>query len=436
MTLTEHLKQAESGQRVDEVLLTLIAAACVAYCCKPLLETDAMKSLFGGIGMMFQGIGSMFHRKEKKDDDKDDKKRDRDRDNDRDDRRDNKRDKRNDRDDDDKDDKKSDKKNKKNSTTSKPDKKEASAMLANLHALAQQSIDREKDENLKKTLQGQLDVARACSVDANGEPLDYEKYQERVKEVTGMDAAEWAKQAGVKELSKEDFEKVQEGLKKELDKMSPEDRAKVAEDEHEKAQRASKDIMKKKADLEKAQKELDDLKKKAGVADADKKKDLAKQIEEKSDEVKQAADALGTGVLGKQAVEDINKEADAAKEDAEKKEDAQDDKKEDKKDDKEPTKEHEDKKDEKKEDAQDDKKEDKKDDKDDKAEEPEKTYELTHDGKPDKLIRRPKKRGEGSTWCWASDRDTTVAPDQAREMLKKAGIKESMSLSEWLSEWL
>ena len=408
MTLKEHLKQAEfEGQRVDEMLLaTLIAASCVAYCCKPLLETDAMKSLFGGLGFMFQGIGSMFHRKDKKDDDDDkkDKKDKRDKDDDRDSKKDKKDDKR---DKDDRDDKRDkggrDDKDDKPTKDDTPDKKEAAAMMANLHALAQRSIDREKDENLKKTLQGQLDVARACSVDAKGEPLDYENYQKRVKEVTGMDAAEWAKQAGVKELSKEDFEKVQDGLKKELEKMSPEEREKVAKEERENAKIVAKDILKKKEELEKAQKELDELKNKMNGASGKEKEELEKQVKEKNEVVQQAANNLGTGVLGKQTIENITSatgggEPVSGKGEPEPKPEPG--------------------------------KGEPEDDGDD-----EKEYELTHDGKPDKLIRRASKREEGKVvWCWASDRDTTVAPDQAKELLKKHNLKESLGLSEWLKE--
>ena len=58
----------KNEEPINEVLLTLVAASVLAYTCKPLLETDFMKSIGGGIGMMFGGIGSMFGLGRNKDD--------------------------------------------------------------------------------------------------------------------------------------------------------------------------------------------------------------------------------------------------------------------------------------------------------------------------------------------------------------------------------
>lgn len=62
MTLTEHLNNSIQSKRVDEslVLSAIICAACVAYAAGPVLNTDFMKSVGGGLGALLGGIGSMF----------------------------------------------------------------------------------------------------------------------------------------------------------------------------------------------------------------------------------------------------------------------------------------------------------------------------------------------------------------------------------------
>lgn len=194
--------------------------------------------------------------------------------------------------------------------------RESKEMMAYKYTQAQKSIDKEKDENLRKKLQGRLDTIRACSVDENGRLLTPDKRAERLEELTGMDADEWMRKSGIKELSKKDEEKIESRFRKGFDKLSPEERQNIWQEERQRAKKAAARMSKKK------------------------------------------------------------------------------------------------------------------------EEDGEKEYKLTHDGKPDKLIKRPKKRGDGSTWCWASDRDTTVAPDRARAMLKKAGVKECLSLREFLNDCL
>lgn len=60
----------ESAQ-TNEVVGVLLCTSLLAFCTKPLFETDGMKSLLGGIGSMFAGFGSLFSRNksEMKDDD-------------------------------------------------------------------------------------------------------------------------------------------------------------------------------------------------------------------------------------------------------------------------------------------------------------------------------------------------------------------------------
>ena len=66
----------------------------------------------------------------------------------------------------------------------------------------------------------------------------------------------------------------------------------------------------------------------------------------------------------------------------------------------------------------------------------EKEFKIHHDGKEDSIIRRKSKRGDGVVYCYKSDPATTISPKEAKRMLRKNGIKESMSLSEWLGLFL
>lgn len=57
--------------QTNEVVGVLLCTSLLAFCAKPLFETEGMKSLLGGIGSMFAGFGSLFSRNksEMKDDD-------------------------------------------------------------------------------------------------------------------------------------------------------------------------------------------------------------------------------------------------------------------------------------------------------------------------------------------------------------------------------
>lgn len=57
--------------QTNEVIGVLLCTSLLAFCSKPLFETEGMKSLLGGIGSMFAGFGSIFSRNkgEMKDDD-------------------------------------------------------------------------------------------------------------------------------------------------------------------------------------------------------------------------------------------------------------------------------------------------------------------------------------------------------------------------------
>ena len=264
----------KNEEPINEVLLTLVAASVLAYTCKPLLETDFMKSIGGGIGMMFGGIGSMFGLGRKKDD-KDSKKYDRDskkyeRDSEKYDRDSEKYDR---------DSKKYDRDSKKNKdnkndgrdgNTSKLDKdsetKKANDMMQNLFGFCQKHIDREKDKNKKKSLTGMLDVYRAASVDDDGNPVPLDKMAERFEQITGQKPEDWAKENGIETPSKEEIEKINKAANDEIGKMSPEERKKVADEGRTKAKSTCAEIKKKREEIEADQKELDELKRKAGAS--------------------------------------------------------------------------------------------------------------------------------------------------------------------------
>lgn len=57
--------------QTNEVVGVLLCTSLLAFCAKPLFETEGMKSLLGGIGSMFAGFGSLFSRNKSdmKDDD-------------------------------------------------------------------------------------------------------------------------------------------------------------------------------------------------------------------------------------------------------------------------------------------------------------------------------------------------------------------------------
>ena len=63
MKLNEYLNNSvKKNERVDESLIlgAIVAATCVAYAAKPMLETDFMKSVGSGIGGLLSGLGGMF----------------------------------------------------------------------------------------------------------------------------------------------------------------------------------------------------------------------------------------------------------------------------------------------------------------------------------------------------------------------------------------
>ena len=62
MTLTEHLNNSIPTKRVDEslILSAIVCATCAAYAARPILDTEFMKSVGGGLGALLSGIGNLF----------------------------------------------------------------------------------------------------------------------------------------------------------------------------------------------------------------------------------------------------------------------------------------------------------------------------------------------------------------------------------------
>ena len=136
---------------------------------------------------------------------------------------------------------------------------------ANKNCLAaQKHIDKEKDENKKKSLTGMLDVYRAASVDDDGNPVPLDKMAERFEQITGQKPEDWAKENGIETPSKEEIEKINKAANDEIGKLSPEERKKVADEGRTKAKSTCAEIKKKREEIEAEQKELDEPKTEKG----------------------------------------------------------------------------------------------------------------------------------------------------------------------------
>ena len=443
-------EQLQKTERVDEMIFTILAACAVAYTMTPILNSEFMKqigggfaSLFGGLGKLFGGAGETAKNKAEKDkDNKDDKK------------------------------SKSDKSSLNDHEMTLAERV-GSAWQTLIHG-TQKTVDEVQDEDEKERLNKQLNQARAISMNEDGTFVDPEEYAKRFEKVTGMTPDEYKKATGIDKLKQEDIDKAGEQVSKRVQDMSVEELEKALDDAKKKAKEAatqsangdlkvgkddqtegSKDsatvgdaveqAQKAHDEAEKTHKELEsalkndpdneELKKK--VEDAKKKVEDAKSNLDKAKKAASEATATPTGdpkptestqknddemLAELEKIEtDAKKQAEESKKAAEdalnkyvNAEGASDDEK------KELEK--------KAKEAEDKAKEDKK--KADDASKKE-VYQVTHDGKPDKVIKRRKLRGEGYVYCYASDKKTTIAKDQAEEMIKK-GKKLNESFREYL----
>lgn len=357
------------------MILTILATCAVAYTLSPILNSEFMKqlgggfaTLFGGLGKLFGGVGETVEKKAEKD-------------------KDNKYDKKS----------KGDKSSL-NDREMTPAERIGSAWQSLIHG-TQKTVDEVQDEDEKERLNKQLNQARAISMNEDGTFVDPEEYAKRFEKVTGMTPDEYKKATGIDKLKQEDIDKAGEQVSKRVQDMSVEELEKALDDAKKKAkeaatQSANGDLKVGKDDQTQGSKDS------ATVGDAVEQAQKAHEEAEKTHkELESALKNDPDNEELKKKVEDAKKKVEDAKSNLDKAKEAEEKAKEDKK---------------KADDAS--KKE---------------VYQVTHDGKPDKVIKRKKLRGEGYVYCYASDKKTTIAKDQAEEMIKK-GKKLNESFREYL----
>lgn len=441
-SLSEHLLESpelKPTEPVNEVFLTLIAASVLAFTCKPLLDTDFMKSIGGGIGMMFGGIGSMFGLGAKKDkDDKDDKDSKNKSKKDKEDKEDNE-----------------DKKNKKpeddpkngndsNNQTPKNDNSESGkkkpteeemmlgALMVSTKKLeetrdeAKKAYEKDPSKKNKEALENaerSYQVFMTSAFNEDGTPKKREDILKGLKDATGVSSGEeLSRRLGCDQITAEDYEKTMRSVSESFvdsDGNVDEEKVKAAHADLKNKAKAAHEARKKAEEDAKA--EEDRKKKEAETkAERDKNRENDKKNEKPEDNHDKDTDSKKSNRL--KDIEDKWTKASEEVEELEKKlNDASDDEKKD-------LEKQLDKK--KKLVANLEKAQKKLDDNS------EKEYVVKHEGKETTIIKRPKKRGEGSTWCYKNDPDTTISPDQARAMLKASGVKEGLTLAEWLAIFL
>lgn len=307
--------------QTNEVIGVLLCTSLLAFCSKPLFETEGMKSLLGGIGSMFAGFGSIFSRNkgEMKDDDlktlkdliskdpddlspkekkqleefeqkynlseilspNDMKKFD------------------NAMGRGEKGDEPSDKDKSKDEGKSKStnvEKDGSSLLLASL-ALARESNSKEKDEVLKKKNEAMIDLLTACSFDKDGNEIPLDQRMDKMKDMMSPEQFESFK----KEMT-ETYEKVKDdqnfldALAKAKENIKPEDYDKMVEDAKSKAKTTLEKVEKEKKAYEDYEKKLSDLTEQAKKADEEKKKELEQQKKELEQNPPQSMMSTATGV--------------------------------------------------------------------------------------------------------------------------------------------
>lgn len=268
MTIQEFLdrKHTTSEPRVDEVFLTLVAASVLAYCCKPLLETDVAKSIGGGIGMMFGGIGSLFGLGKRKDKDEKD--------------RDNAKDELNrlkseiekTKSEAEKEKLRSEIERLKNKGESNP-KKENDMMQVMLDQ-ARKSAKSEKDPAKRKKLLDSCDVIQSLTTSKDGKPLAIKDMKSRAKEIYDVDFEDLSKELDIKKLSDKEEKEIENGLEKNIKAIPEKEREKIAENGIKTANTKSKEVQTQKDKISKLQKELED------ATSDDEKEKIKKDLEE------------------------------------------------------------------------------------------------------------------------------------------------------------
>ena len=223
-SLKEYLIES---QRVDEVLMTMIAIGLISLAAKPMLTSFAEKA-GTGVGSFFGGLANLFGFGSNKDKD------------------------------DSKDYKKSKSKSKNDDNISDDKNKDYNAkehsLFSNLLQLAKKHTTDAANNKVIELLEG-------SSVDKDGNPLPLDKMGKRMQELTGSDPKDTLKAMGVKTLDGDELKKAQADAERALKKLTPEQREEFAKKQLEQAKQTSKAMQEYKDKTEKLEKELEDAKK-------------------------------------------------------------------------------------------------------------------------------------------------------------------------------
>ena len=251
-SLKEYLIES---QRVDEVLMTVMAIGLISLAAKPMLTSFAEKA-GTGVGSFFGGLANLFGFGSNKDKD------------------------------DSKDYKKSKSKSKRDSDSSDDKNEDYNAkehgLFSNLLQLAKKHTTDAANNKVIELLEG-------SSVDKDGNPLPLDKMGKRMQELTGSDPKDTLKAMGVKTLEGDELKKVQDEAEKALKKLTPEQREEFAKKQLEQAKQTSKAMQEYKDKTEKLEKELEDAKK---SGDKDKIKKAQKALDDHKKNAKGPAAAL------------------------------------------------------------------------------------------------------------------------------------------------
>ena len=356
-SLKEYLIES---QRVDEVLMTMIAIGLISLAAKPMLTSFAEKA-GTGVGSFFGGLANLFGFGSNKDkgDSKDYKK------------------------------SKSKSKNDDNSSDDKNKDYNAKehSLFSNLLQLAKKHTTDAANNKVIELLEG-------SSVDKDGNPLPLDKMGKRMQELTGSDPKDTLKAMGVKTLEGDELKKAQADAEKALKKLTPEQREEFAKKQLEQAKQTSKAMQEYKDKTEKLEKELEDAKK---GGDKDKIKKAQKALDDHKKSAKGPAAALQAATdqtrKAKKHMKNSptgNKDTTTGNKGGGKGESSKGGQKPPKK----------------------------------KTEPEEETFQVTHDGKPDKIIKRKAKPPHnGYVYCYASDKETTIDSKTAEDLIKKSKPK-------------
>lgn len=244
-TLSKYIKESE---QVNESLL--LAGLAVAFVCQPLLNTSFFQQIGAGIGGLFNGIGKMFEaraeNKQKNNDRKAERKEKRD-----------------------------------------LQKSERSAAICDMIRNVAGTVREQYSSELKKneSLNNQLDTVIACTVDKDGNDIDPEKMQDRLKELTNKTPEQWGEENKVKKLTDEQKEELSKKLHEKLKAKSDAELDKTNQEIKERARQSAEKLQ---AKIDKAEKEAldaadknDEEEFKKKNAEYEKLKDAQKKQKEK-----------------------------------------------------------------------------------------------------------------------------------------------------------